>query len=135
MAATTTGGAGSQLHLRLVGLFGALSVIPAILMAAFSAIFFSLGAESWFSQRVQTALAESQAVANAYLEEHRQVVSGQTLVVAGDIERNWTRLLHNPNDQSRYLQTQISLRGLTEPSSLTAAAKSRHGPDTPSPAL
>ena len=108
------GGAGSQLHLRLVGLFGALSVIPAILMAAFSAIFFNLGAESWFSQRVQTALSESQAVAQAYLEEHRQVVAAQALIVAGDIKRNWTRLLHNPADQSRYLRTQISLRGLTE---------------------
>lgn len=112
--ARRTGGAGSRLHLRLVGLFGAVAITPTILVAVFSALFFNLGVQFWFGERVQTVLSESQAVARAYLDEHRQAIAGQALVVAGDIQRNWDRLLHNPDDQLRYLQTQIYVRGLTE---------------------
>ncbi|AMW35171.1 PAS domain-containing sensor histidine kinase [Haematospirillum jordaniae] len=112
--ARRTGGAGSRLHLRLVGLFGAVAITPTILVAVFSALFFNLGVQFWFGERVQTVLSESQAVAQAYLDEHRQAIAGQALVVAGDIQRNWERLLQNPDDQSRYLQTQVYVRGLTE---------------------
>ena len=41
---------------------------------AWPALFLSLGLEKWFSERVRAALDESQAVAAAYLEEHRNTI-------------------------------------------------------------
>lgn len=108
------GGAGSRLHLRFVGLFSALAVAPAILVAVFSALFFNIGVQAWFGERVSTAVQESQAVAVAYLKEHQQVIAGQVLAVAGDLNRNWPQLLSTPQALERYLNSQLNVRGLTE---------------------
>ena len=72
-SARRRGSAGSQLHVRLAQLFGLISVAPAIIVAVFSALFFNFGLESWFSDTVRTALKESEAVASAYLEEHKRI--------------------------------------------------------------
>ncbi len=69
-----SGAAGSRMHVRLVGMFSAIAVIPAILVAIFAAVSLNLGVEAWFSERVQTALANSVSVADAYVEEHKQVI-------------------------------------------------------------
>ena len=50
------GSAGSRLHTRIVALFSIVAVAPAIIVAVFSALFFNLGVQAWFSQRVETAL-------------------------------------------------------------------------------
>ncbi len=50
------GSAGSRLHVRLVLLFGVVAVVPSMLVAAFSALFFNLGIQAWFSDRVRGTL-------------------------------------------------------------------------------
>ena len=47
----------------------------------------NLGIEAWFSMRVQTALANSVSVADAYVEEHKQVIRGDILAMADDLNR------------------------------------------------
>lgn len=107
-------GAGSRLHLRFVALFSIVAVTPAILVAVFSAVFFEAGVETWFGSRIQTALVESQVIAEAYLKEHEQVITGQALAVANDLQRNWSVLANNPDTLQRFLTNQASVRGLTE---------------------
>jgi two-component system nitrogen regulation sensor histidine kinase NtrY len=109
-----SGGAGSRLHLRFVALFSAVAVTPAILVAVFSALFFDAGVQAWFGERVRTALAESQAVAQAYLKEHQQVIAGEVLAVAADLQRNWPQLAGNTKGLEQFLITQTNVRGLTE---------------------
>src|SRR5579859_6135748 len=79
--------AGSRLHVRLVVLFSLVAVTPTIIVAVFSYLFFSFGIEAWFSQRVRIALSESQAVAEAYLHEHQQVIRADVLAMASDLNR------------------------------------------------
>ena len=57
------GSAGSRLHTSFVAAFSAVAVAPVIIVAVFSALFFNLGIQAWFSERVRTALNESLAVA------------------------------------------------------------------------
>src|SRR5690242_17357959 len=45
--------AGSRLQVRLVGLFSLIAVLPTIIVAVFSYLFFSFGVESWFSDKVR----------------------------------------------------------------------------------
>src|SRR5690606_3232909 len=40
--------AGSQLHVRLVYLFSVIAVVPAIVVAVFSVLFFHFGLQGWF---------------------------------------------------------------------------------------
>lgn len=106
--------AGSHLHVRLVYTFSVLAAAPAIIMTAFSVFFFHFGVQAWFSQRVETAINESQAVAQAYLDEHRQVIKADTLAMAGDLDRQAGLLLNNSEAFNKVMQTQSILRNLSE---------------------
>ncbi len=106
--------AGSHLHVRLVYTFSILAAVPVILMTIFSAFFFHYGVQTWFSQRVQTAIQESQAVAEAYLEEHQQVIKADTLAMANDLNRQVTLLTNNDQAFNQVMETQSTFRNLSE---------------------
>jgi two-component system nitrogen regulation sensor histidine kinase NtrY len=106
--------AGSRLQIRLVVLFSLIAVMPTIIVAGFSYLFFSFGVESWFSDRVRTAITESLAVAEAYLHEHQQAIRADVLAMANDINRDSVQLALNPQHLQQVVSAQAALRGLTE---------------------
>ena len=108
------GAAGARLHVRLVVMFSVVAVTPAILVAVFSALVLNYGVEQWFNKRVSTALDESLAVAKAYLEEHQQVIGGDALAMANDINREGPTLLRSPAWLAQMVSTQAAVRALTE---------------------
>ncbi|MDA8230121.1 MAG: PAS domain-containing sensor histidine kinase [Magnetospirillum sp.] len=108
------GSSGSRLHLRFIWLFALVAVTPSVLMSVGSALFFQYGVESWFSDRVRTALQASLHVARAYLEEHQQVIGGDVLAMANDINREGPALLRSPQDFNAFIATQAAVRGLSE---------------------
>jgi len=107
-----SGAAGSKLHIRLVAMFSAIAVIPAILVAIFAAVSLNLGIEAWFSERVQTALANSVSVADAYVEEHKQVIRGDILAMAFDLDRAGPLLQTDQKRIVEILETEAKLRAL-----------------------
>ena len=106
--------AGSRLQIRLVVLFSLIAVMPTIIVAGFSYLFFSFGVESWFSDRVRTAITESLAVAEAYLHEHQQAIRADVLAMANDLNRDSVQLALNPQHLQQVVSAQAALRGLTE---------------------
>ncbi len=64
-----SGHAGARLHVRLVSIFIAIAVVPAILVAIFAAVTLNLGMEAWFSPRVKTALNDAVTVSRHYMAE------------------------------------------------------------------
>src|SRR5712692_3744035 len=106
--------AGSRLQVRLVGLFGLIAVLPAIVVAVFSYLFFTFGVESWFSDKVRTAISESVAVADAYVKEHQQAIRADALAMATDLDRAAPSLRLNPEMLAPILTAQAAMRGLTE---------------------
>lgn len=105
---------GARLHLRLVYIFGLLAMVPAIIMTLFSLFFFHYGIQTWFSDRVRTAVNESQEVAESYLREHHQVIRADILAMAKDLDQEATLSVINPQGFAKFIQTQSTLRGLTE---------------------
>ncbi len=106
--------AGLRLHRRLVVLLGILAVVPTIFVAVFSAVFFNLGIEAWFSERVNTALSESRSVAEAYLREHQEVIRADIQTMATDINREASELNNDPSFFNKFIETHASLRSLAE---------------------
>src|SRR5215510_1842163 len=106
--------AGSRLQVRLVVLFSLIAVLPTIIVAGFSYFFFSFGVETWFSNRVRTAITESLAVAEAYLHEHQQAIRADVLAMANDLNRDAVKLALNPQHLEQVVSAQAALRGLTE---------------------
>jgi two-component system nitrogen regulation sensor histidine kinase NtrY len=106
--------AGAHLHVRLVALFSLVAVTPTIVVATFSVLLFDFGLQGWFSDRVRTAVKESFAVAQAYLDEHRQSISSDALAMAQDLNREGVSLALNPYRFNRMLSAQARVRSLTE---------------------
>ncbi|MFC3124850.1 ATP-binding protein [Pseudoroseomonas globiformis] len=108
------GSAGSRLHVRLVMLFSVVAVVPALLVAIFAAVFFNLGIQAWFSDRVRSTLEASLVASRAYLDEHRNTIRGDALAMAADLNRAGRLLDTNQYGFAQILATHTALRGLTE---------------------
>ena len=106
--------AGSQLHTRMVVLFSVVAVIPTIVVALFSVFLFDFGIRSWFTERIGAAVDSSQAVAEAYLEEHRRNITGDALAMAFDLNRQAPFLMARPKQLAKFIQAQAAIRNLTE---------------------
>ena len=106
--------AGARLQTRVVLVFSVLAAVPSILTAIFSAVFFYVGVQSWFSNHVTTALEQSSTVAQAYLHEHQQAIRADALAMASDLSRQSTWLLGNPVGLGRAVRTQALTRNLSE---------------------
>jgi two-component system, NtrC family, nitrogen regulation sensor histidine kinase NtrY len=107
-----SGEAGSKLHIRLVAMFSAIAVVPAILVAVFAAVSLNLGVEAWFSDRVQTALTNSVSIADAYVEEHKQVIRGDILAMAIDLNRAAPLVQGDQKRIVEILETEAKIRAL-----------------------
>lgn len=116
IVARRQGLAGSRLHARLVAMFSLVAVAPAIVVAVFSVAFLHYGLEAWFSERINNALINSLNVAQAYLEEHKEVIRADALAMAADLNREGPALIGEPEMFQRLLDAQAALRALTEAS-------------------
>ncbi len=103
-----------KLQKRIVLMFSLVTISPAIIVSIFSAIFFNLGIQSWFNERVQRTVEESRAVAEAYLAEHKENIRADAIAMAGDLEQVADLAVSNPQSFNRTVETQSALRVLTE---------------------
>lgn len=106
---------GSHLHVRLVYSFSLLAAVPAIIMTVFSALFFHYGVQAWLNERVQGAINNSYAVAQAYLQEHKQSIAADIRLMAQDINR-WDEqaLSSEADDFEDFLRQQSFVHDLPE---------------------
>lgn len=108
------GAAGSRLHARMVMLFAAVTALPTVLMTVFAVLFFNLGLQTWFSERVNVAVKASVAVAEAYIQEHRKTIRADVLAMAVDLNREAPRLALNPFALQQAVRQLSRMRGLGE---------------------
>ncbi len=108
------GSAGSRLHVRLVLMLGVVAITPAIVVAVFATVFFNLGIQAWFNDRVRTALHESLQASQGYLEEHRNHIRADAVGMANDLDRAMQEMPGQANAFAEVLYGQTVLRGLAE---------------------
>ncbi|MBY0500484.1 MAG: PAS domain-containing sensor histidine kinase [Alphaproteobacteria bacterium] len=106
--------AGSKLHGRIVTIFSLLAIAPTILVAGFSAFFFNVVIQSWFNQRVETAIGESIEVAKAYRGEHEKVISANAQAMAAELVPMMPYLTPESEGLNQRLSDQTELRALDE---------------------
>ena len=105
---------GSRLHLQFMVMFAAVSAFPTLIITVFTIIFFNLGLESWFSDRVRTVVLNSKTIAQAYLNESRQNIQEDILRIARDLSRD--AIMYESNDKrlARALQVFCEIRGISD---------------------
>ena len=74
--------AGSRLHLRLIGAFTLLALVPTVTVAIFAGLTVNIGLEGWFSDRVRQVVGSSLTAAEAYELEHRSGLTQDAAVLA-----------------------------------------------------
>lgn len=86
VAARRARSAGSQLHLRLTGVFAGVALMPTVMVAVFAVLTINIGLEGWFSTRVRQVVSFSLAAAEAYQEEHRRDLETDARALAEFLE-------------------------------------------------
>ncbi|HTT82779.1 MAG TPA: PAS domain-containing sensor histidine kinase [Rhizomicrobium sp.] len=114
-----SGIAGARLHVRLVVIFSAIAVIPAILVAIFAAVSLDLGLEAWFSARVKAALGNAVHVANHYVQSNESQIVGDAYEIANAIEHDPELFDANNRVRADMLFTKLAI--LTKDRGLQAA--------------
>jgi two-component system nitrogen regulation sensor histidine kinase NtrY len=108
------GSVGSRLQTRIVLMFSLVAIIPSIIMAAFSLVFFSYGIQSWFDEKVSTAINGSVEIARLYLEEHKKIIGADIFGMAGDLNRDAYNIRKNPESINSKLAILAGIRKLPE---------------------
>ena len=99
IAARRSRSAGSNLHLRLTGVFTIMALIPTVTVAIFAVLTVNLGLEGWFSDRVRQVVGSSLSAAEAYEGEHRDNLmrNAQSLARVIDFEHSLTPFMLDPD--------------------------------------
>ena len=99
IAARRSRSAGSNLHLRLTGVFTIMALIPTVTVAIFAVLTVNLGLEGWFSDSVRKVVGSSLSAAEAYEGEHRDNLmrNAQSLARVIDFEHSLTPFMRDPD--------------------------------------
>jgi two-component system nitrogen regulation sensor histidine kinase NtrY len=114
VVARRRGSAGSRLHVRLVGLFALIAIVPTIVVAVVSALFINVGVGVWFSESARSAVNASAVVASAYVEENRRAIEADVRAMAEAMRPNLRASRSNPSVLTPTLQFFADARGLPE---------------------
>ncbi|WP_170505673.1 sensor histidine kinase NtrY-like [Ruegeria arenilitoris] len=117
IAARRAKSAGSRLHLRLIGAFTLLALVPTVTVAIFAGLTVNIGLEGWFSDRVRQVVGSSLTAAEAYELEHRQGLTQDATILARYLDNARNRDFYISDAELREVlaqgQAQIQ-RGLRE---------------------
>ncbi len=106
--------AGSRLQARLVFLFSVIAIVPAIIIVIFTALFFNFGIQSWFSERVGTALSESLSITDRYLAEKQLAIEEKVKNVRDDINRYTLAISISPRRFRLFASRQLEDHGIRD---------------------
>ncbi len=109
-----TGAAGSRLHVRLVTLLTLMAIIPTIIVAMFSALYFNLGLQNWFSDQVRGAVHNSVRIAEDYMEEHKKSISRDLIEMASVLNSRADEFRFEPDRFDEEMQNQARSRSFSE---------------------
>jgi len=105
---------GSRLQTRIVMMFSLVAMVPTIIMVISSAIFFNYGIQSWFNNKVSTAIDGSVDIARSYLEENKNIIRADVAGMASDINRDALSLSNDLGSFSQKLSFLAVIRKLPE---------------------
>jgi len=107
------GRAGSRLHVQIVGLFAVIAAVPAVLISVVASTTLDRGLDRFFSTRTRAMIQQSLIVADAYVNDHAQIIRGEILAMAYDVARAKPLFDQNRDQFREFLTAQAKGRGLS----------------------
>jgi two-component system nitrogen regulation sensor histidine kinase NtrY len=81
------GAAAAGLHVRIVGLFSLVAVLPAILVAAVATVTLERGLDPWFTGSIKELMTNTVEIARSYREMQCRTLARETQLMAADLNR------------------------------------------------
>jgi len=105
---------GSETSLRYILFFSTTTLLPSILIAVFSLILFNVGLQKYFDKKIKTVVNNSAEVAKNYIDQTRNSIEADILLMLIDINNKSTMFYDNPQRFGNMLASQRLLRRLDE---------------------
>ena len=105
---------GSVTNRKYITFFSLFTLIPSILISVFSLFLFSFALEKYFDKKITTAVNNSYEIAKNYVEEVRNKIESDIILIGYDLNQNVNVFYDNPNKFKNIIKTQKLIRGVDE---------------------
>ena len=99
---------------KYITYFALFTLIPSLLISIFSLFLFSFALEKYFDKKVTTVVNNSYELARDYVEEVRNKIQSEIVLIAFDLNKSKKFLNDNTDEYKRFLNTQKIIRGVDE---------------------
>ncbi len=99
---------------RYITYFSLFTLIPSILISIFSLFLFSFALEKYFDKKITTVVNNSYKLAKDYVEEVRNKIEADIIMVAFDTNKSANFLNDNKKEYLRFLKTQKLIRDVDQ---------------------
>ena len=105
---------GLKSNKKYITYFALFTLIPSLLISIFSLFLFSFALEKYFDKKVTTVVNNSYELAKNYVEEIRNKIQSDIIIIAFDINKSKKFLNDIDTEYKRFLDTQKLIRGVDE---------------------
>ena len=105
---------GLKSNKKYITYFALFTFIPSLLISIFSLFLFSFALEKYFDKKVTTVVNNSYELAKDYVEEVRNKIQSEIVLIAFDLNKSKKFLNDKEKEYKRFLQTQKLIRGVDE---------------------
>ena len=99
---------------RYITYFSLFTLFPSILISVFSLFLFTFALEKYFDKKVTTVVNNSYKLAKDYVQEVRNKIEADIILIAFDTNKSVRFLNNNKNEYVRFLRTQKLIRDVDE---------------------
>ena len=105
---------GSKTNLKYISIFSLFTVIPSLVVAIFSLFLFNFGVQNYFDKQIKNAVNNSFDVAKNYLEESKENVLSDVILMSVGLNRASNLYYSNPNNFKAIMRSEKILRRIDD---------------------
>ena len=105
---------GLKSNKKYITYFALFTFIPSLLISIFSLFLFYFALEKYFDKKVTTVVNNSYELAKDYVDEVRNKIESEIVLIAFDTNKSKKFLNNNIDEYKRFLDTQKIIRGVDE---------------------
>ncbi|MBD1167723.1 HAMP domain-containing protein [Pelagibacterales bacterium SAG-MED06] len=105
---------GLKSNKKYITYFALFTFIPSLLISIFSLFLFSFALEKYFDKKVTTVVNNSYELAKDYVDEVRNKIQSEIVLIAFDVNKSKKFLNDNTKEYKRFLKTQKLIRRVDE---------------------
>ncbi|MDA7715559.1 ATP-binding protein [Pelagibacteraceae bacterium] len=105
---------GSKTNLKYISIFSLFTVIPSLIVAIFSLFIFNFGIQKYFDKQITKAVNNSYDIAKNYLEESRENVLSDVILMSVGLNRASNFYYSNPNRFKQIMKSEKILRRIDD---------------------